>query len=130
MTDGDTHYAIDGDAMRQAIEWWLDPVINRLQNMHDKYFPVARDAVYDGVMGHSPGWQGGDGHGFVKGASFEFLSDVFGAADSLCEDQGQAASSLKDYRTMLLKHVAWAERTDQEHAEHFHSIRRGMDEVR
>lgn len=128
MGDPNTSYAVGGEAMRQAIQWWLNPVVDRLNNMHGKYFPAARDAVYDGVMGHSPGWQGGEGHGGVRPASFEFLSDVFAAADSLCDDQGQAAASLQDYRTMLLKHVAWAERTDQEQAENFHSIRRQMDE--
>jgi hypothetical protein len=119
MGDPSDEYAIDADAFRRAIGYWLTPVIDRL-NQNNESYTNAYNTMNS--AGSTPGWVGAYGHGDVLSASQSFLGQVGAAIEFLRIDQGQVIDSLTTYRDMALKHIAWAERTDAEHAQHFNNI--------
>ncbi|TDP95060.1 hypothetical protein [Labedaea rhizosphaerae] len=119
MGDPSNEYAIDADAFRRAIDLWLTPVIDRLKQNNDSYTNAYNTM---NSAGSTPGWVSGYGHGDVLSASQSFLNQVGAAIEFLRIDQGQVIDSLSTYRDMALKHIAWAERTDAEHAQNFTNI--------
>ena len=120
MGDPSTEYAIDSDAMRNGIRLWLDPVIARLGEI-EKSFETGRTKAAQGQT-MTPGWVAGQGHGQVRDAASSLFYQVTASLEFLHIDQDQVVNSLGTYRDMMLKHVAWAERTDGEHAQHFSTI--------
>jgi hypothetical protein len=124
-----THeFAIDPGAVRRGVSLWLDPVIHRLDEINNS-FTAAKEKVDQGQSGAS-GWVGGEGHGVVRDATVSFFSQVSASLQFLRIDQGQTINSLNTYRDMLLKHAAWAERTDAQQAQRFNSIADRLPEVR
>ncbi len=113
-------YAVDADAMRHAIEIWLDPVIERL-GVINKSFEGGQDSAAKG-QSLTDGWVAGQGHGEVREAAQSFFNQVTASLEFLRIDQGQVIGSLNTYKDMLLKHLAWAERTDGEHAQTLNNI--------
>lgn len=123
MGDPSNEYSIDADAFRRAIGYWLTPVIDRINQNNDSYTNAYNTM---NSASSTPGWVGGYGHGDVLSASQSFLGQVGATIEFLRIDQGQVSDSLGTYRDMALKHIAWAERTDAEHAQHFNSIADNM----
>lgn len=119
MGDPSKEYSIDGQAFVRAINIWLTPVIDELAANKGSYEGAANLA---GAAASTPGWVGGYGNGDVLSASQSFFNQVTGSIQSLMIDQEQVTNSITTYRDMALKHIAWAERTDGEHAQHFNSI--------
>src|SRR5215467_1762221 len=114
MGDPSNEYSIDGQAFVRAIGYWLTPVIDQLnanKNSYDSASTMASSAA------STPGWVGGYGNGDVLSASQSFFDQVTGSIQSLMIDQDQVINSLTTYRDMALKHIAWADRTDSEHAQ-------------
>jgi hypothetical protein len=120
MGDPSKEYGINPGAMRHGIELWLDPVINRLGE-NNKSYETGQDNAAKG-QSLAEGWVAGQGHGEVRAAAQSFFDQVTGSLQFLRIDQGQVIDSLNTYKDMLLKHVAWAERTDGEHAQNFNNI--------
>jgi hypothetical protein len=120
MGDPSQEYAINAADFRQGIEWWLDPVIDRLGEIDDS-FRTAGEKAQAGLS-NAPGWVGGEGHGEVRSACQSFFDQVTASIQFLRIDQGQVVDSMAAYKDMALKHIAWAERIDADHAQHFNSI--------
>jgi hypothetical protein len=123
MGDPSQEYTIDADYFREAISWWLDPVIQRLGEV-DASFATAGEKAEAGLA-NAPGWVGGEGHGEVRSAAQSFFDQVTASIQFLRIDQGQVINSITTYKDMALKHIAWAERIDADHAQHFDSIATG-----
>ena len=128
MGDPSKEYGVNPGAMRHGIEIWLDPVINRLGEIN-KSFETGQDSAAKGES-MAEGWVAGQGHGDVREAAQSFFSQVTASLEFLRIDQGQVIDSLNTYRDMLLKHAAWAERTDAQQAQRFNSIADRLPEVR
>jgi hypothetical protein len=128
MGDPTQEYAIDPGAFRRGVSLWLDPVIQRLGEINNSS-ATAKEKVNQG-QSSAPGWVGGEGHGVVRESCVSFFDQVSASLQFLRIDQGQVIDSLNIYRDMILKHIAWAERTDAEHAQRFNSIADGIPEVR
>ena len=127
MGDPSNEYAIDADAFRRAIGYWLTPVIDRLNEINGSF---GNAATMTGSAASTPGWVGGRGNGEVLSASQSFFNQVTGSIQVLGIDQEQVINSLTTYRDMALKHIAWAERTDAEHAQNFTNISDTMGQGR
>lgn len=120
MGDPTQHYSIDTEYFRKAIGWWLDPVIQRLGELNASFETASEKA--EAGMANAPGWVGGEGHGEVRSASNSFFYQVTASLQFLRMDQGQVIDQMNIYKDMALKHIAWAERTDADHAQHFDNI--------
>ena len=123
MGDPSKEYSIDGEAFVRAIGYWLTPVIDQLNANKGSYDSAATMA---GSAASTPGWVGGNGNGDVLSASQSFFNQVTGSIQSLMIDQEQVINSLNTYRDMALKHIAWADRMDADHAQRFNSIANNM----
>jgi hypothetical protein len=120
MGDPSKEYGINPGAMRHGIELWLDPVINRLGEINQSYETGQDNAAKGQSM--AEGWVAGQGHGEVRASAQSFFDQVTASLQFLRIDQGQVIDSLNTYKDMMLKHIAWAERTDGEHAQNFSNI--------
>jgi hypothetical protein len=122
----DPDYALDPDRLEVAIEWFLTPLINDLARLAKSY-AAAHVEVGDAHASEMPGWFGGEGNGEVRSASSSFLNEVTWQVQQLADDQTQLLASLRDYRSMLVRHIAWARETDERVAERFRAIERDLD---
>jgi hypothetical protein len=123
MGDPSKEYSIDGQAQVRAIGYWLTPVIDSLSANKGSYETAANLAS---SAASTPGWVGGYGNGDVLSASQSFFNQVTGSIQSLLIDQEQVINSVSTYRDMSLKHIAWAEGQDAEHAQRFNNIANNM----
>ncbi|OLF19544.1 hypothetical protein [Actinophytocola xanthii] len=120
-------YALEPRALENGIGWFLDPVIEGLRGI-DGLYAAARDEVVAAHASERPGWFGGEGTGEVRAASSSFLNEVAWQLQLLAGDQSELLASLRDYRSVLIGHIAWARETDGRAAERFRAIERDLDE--
>jgi hypothetical protein len=123
MGDPSKEYSIDGQAFVRAIGYWLTPVIDGLTANKGSYETAS---TLTSSAASTPGWVGGYGNGDVLSASQSFFNQVTGSIQSLMIDQEQVVNSLSTYRDMAMKHIAWADRTDNDHAQNFNNIANNM----
>jgi len=124
MGDPSEEYAINTGSMENGIKLWFDPVVDRLNTINSSFAAGQASAAHGQSM--AAGWVAGQGHGDVRDAASSFFSQVVTSLEFLRMDQGQVISSLGTYKDMMLKHIAWAERTDSEHAQNFTNIANNM----
>lgn len=122
-------FAIDPDAMEQAIGWWLTPVVDHLKQISggDTQAHAEVAAAHDT---QADGWFGGEGNNEVRWATSSFLNETEWQLRQLADEGAQLASSLEEYRDILLGHIKWARQMDKQNAERFRAIERDMTENR
>jgi len=119
-------YGINPSKMARAIEWYLVPVVTRLDQNSQSY-SEAHAEVAAAHASETPGWFGGEGNGVVRTASSSFLNALEWQLRQLVQDQTELATSLHEYKDMLEAHLEWATSTDQAIADRFNAIGNDLD---
>lgn len=125
--DPDKVYMLSPDHMEEAIEIYLDPVVQELGRVAGTY-RAAHDEAKAAHDQETPGWFGGEGNGHVRPAISSFLNQVTYEVSLLVADQDQLVASLQNYRAALQAHIDGARRTDLANAEVFDAIHRDLNE--
>ncbi|MBP2321528.1 hypothetical protein JOF56_001913 [Kibdelosporangium banguiense] len=82
----DPDYAVDPTTMREAVRWYLTPVITDLETMSGG-FTAAHGEVKAAHDTEAPGWFGGVGSGDIRLASSSFLNAAEWQLRQLTQDQ-------------------------------------------
>jgi hypothetical protein len=124
----DPDYAVDPVTMRQAIEWYLVPVITEIEAMSSG-FTAAHSEVKTAHGTEAAGWFGGVGNGELRMASSSFLNAAEWQLRQLTHDQAELAKSLQEYQMVLNDVITQAEQTDQRVADRFRAIDHNLEEM-
>jgi hypothetical protein len=124
----DPDYAVDPKTMKDAMNWYLTPVIDEL-NRISTGFAAAHNEVKTAHDTEAAGWFGGVGNGDIRMASSSFLNAAEWQLRQLTQDQAELAKSLDEYHAVLEDVIARAQKTDQAVADRFVAIDRNLEEM-
>lgn len=120
-------YAVSTKDMPLAVEWYLDPVIERMKKIQTG-FASAQGEVEQAHTSTAPGWFGGHGFsGALPSASSSFFNELKWQIELLATEEADLVASLQEYRQTLQAHLKWADDTENAITQNFVRIARDLD---